>query len=127
MGYKLSIFFLIFIHFFYPLFSLCAASMTLLCKRNRWILSVESDNPERPQVEIWSALRPCAAYSVSTQLDVIMLSCADIREQRVFHAAKESQLGAWGQKPMRNATFFLTLGSGHACAAAPQGLRALIE
>ncbi|MBL9006444.1 MAG: hypothetical protein JNJ46_19470 [Myxococcales bacterium] len=51
--------------------------------------------------------------SASAQQAIVTLPSADITEPRVFFAMKESQLRAWGQKPMWNATFFLTYGIGY--------------
>jgi hypothetical protein len=47
------------------------------------------------------------------QQAIVTLPSADITDKGTVFAMKESQLRAWGEQPMWNATFFLTYGLGY--------------
>lgn len=47
------------------------------------------------------------------QQAIVTLPSADITDKRTLFTMKESQLRAWGDEPMWNATFFITYGIGY--------------
>ncbi|MFO0577575.1 MAG: hypothetical protein U1A78_26520 [Polyangia bacterium] len=69
----------------------------------------------RAGIKIWQVagfLLGCAGPAYAQQA-IVTLPSADITDRGTLFAMKESQLRAWGDEPMWNATFFITYGIGY--------------